>query len=169
MYGAGLPDGWLALDPPSFRTSRGSLDRYRSWLLDEIGRRGSRVVLAGHSMGAALALLAAAETDRVAALLLIAPAGLPLTKPISRSATDFVGQLAAGRFPLRHVRAGARAALGSPRSALRVACAVRRLDLAPELEAIRRRRVPVTVVGCPTDTLVPPAHCRRIAELGGGR
>ena len=33
---------------------------------------------------------------------------------------------------------------------------------------IRRQGTPVTVIGCDSDTLTPPHHCRKTAELLGG-
>ena len=39
------------------------------------------------------------------------------------------------------------------------------LDLTPELERIRKRRIPCTVIGCASDELTTPAHCRRLATL----
>ena len=52
-------------------------------------------------MGAALALLAAIDRpDLVERLILLSPAGLPLTKPIPSSLVTWVRQVATGRFPL---------------------------------------------------------------------
>jgi Mg-chelatase subunit ChlD len=59
LYEPGLPDAWRALEPPSFAASGGSLEAYRRWLGVELSRAG-RSPLGGHSMGAALAILAAA-------------------------------------------------------------------------------------------------------------
>ena len=85
LYVPGLPEEWHALELPSFRKTRGDLSTYRAWLVEEIAARGP-VALAGHSMGAALALLAAIDRrDLVERLILLSPAGLPLTKPIPSS------------------------------------------------------------------------------------
>jgi hypothetical protein len=43
------------------------------------------------------------------------------------------------------------------------------LDLREEMTRVRRQGIPVTVIGCDTDMLTPPQHCRRPAELVGGR
>lgn len=168
LYDAGLPAGWEALDPPSFRRGRGSFDRYRRWLLDDVRSRGGPVVLGGHSMGGALSVAVAAEIpEQVGGLLLISPAGLPLAKPIRRSVAEFSGQLARGRYPLRLAARGAGRALAAPRSAFALARRVHGLDLSPEMRRVRRARIPTTVVGCVTDTLVTIGHCREAARLLG--
>ena len=105
LYAAGLPEGWEVLGPPSFRTSRGELSAYRRWLGAEIARRRTPVALAGHSMGGALALLAAADQpDLVEKLILLSPAGLPLNKPLRASTATFVGQVARRRYPIGELR-----------------------------------------------------------------
>jgi pimeloyl-ACP methyl ester carboxylesterase len=168
LYDAGLPPGWTALQPPGFRQAGGSFDFYRRWLATEIRARDTRVVLGGHSMGAALAVAAAAEApDRVERLLLIAPAGLPLTKPITLSLVDFSSQLARGRYPLRAAARAVGNVLAGPRSALGVARRVRTLDLSSEMQRIKRSWIPATVVGCVTDTLVTVRQCRETAGLLG--
>src|SRR5262245_17790181 len=118
----GAADGWAALDPPRFGDTAGSLEAYRRWLVGQLDSRATPVELAGHSMGGALAILAAAaRPNRVERLVLLSPAGLPLSKPFRKSLGDFAGQLASGRYPLS---IGARAGLAvaqAPRAALRLA------------------------------------------------
>jgi pimeloyl-ACP methyl ester carboxylesterase len=170
LYRAGMPQGWRALDPPSFQHSHGSIDGYRSWVLDELRSLERPLGLAGHSMGGALAISAAAfAPECVTRLVLISPAGLPLSKPLHRSLVDFAGQLVRGRYPLAPVLEGLREALASPRAALSVARAVRALDLSREMTLVRCACVPTTVIGCTTDSLVTVAHCRRAASLLGAR
>jgi pimeloyl-ACP methyl ester carboxylesterase len=165
-----LPPDWEALQPPPGVDSGGSLDNLRGWLVGELERRPGRVLLAGHSMGAALAMLAAASTpERVSALVLIAPAGLPLAKPIRESVSDFVRQLGAGTHRLRDVVESATELAHAPRAGIRLARALRRLDLSPEMDTIRAAGVPTTVIGCTTDTLVTPEQCRRVARRLSGR
>jgi pimeloyl-ACP methyl ester carboxylesterase len=163
LYRPGLPDGWAVVSPPGFE-----LRKHRLWLERELASRGDSVVLAGHSMGGALALLAAAaRPDLVRRLILISPAGLPLRKPLRDSARDFVRQAAAGRYPRRELRAALRRVAGSPRAALRLAREVHDLDLSSEMRRVRSAGIPVTVVGCTTDTLVTAEHSRRAAKLLG--
>jgi pimeloyl-ACP methyl ester carboxylesterase len=169
-YAPGLPAGWEALEPPAFRRVRGSFEAYRAWLRAEISAAGDAVVLAGHSMGGALSVLAALdEPERVRGLVLFSPAGLPLTKPMRISAAQFAGQVATRRFPVRHSGTALADLARAPCSALRVAHAVRRLDLELEMRRVAVAGVPAAVVGCTTDTLVTAGHCRQAAALLGAR
>jgi len=168
FYAAGLPDGWVAVDPPPFRRAR-SLEAFREWLVRELERQPGPIALAGHSMGAALALRAAADDPAtVASLVLFAPAGLPLTKTLSRSFATFFREIAAGRFPLRVALEGAAEVVRAPLAALRVGTDVRRLDLTAAMEAVRRAGIPTTIVSAPSDTLVTPAAAQKMAQLTGG-
>jgi hypothetical protein len=56
----------------------------------------------------------------------------------------------------------------APRAALALAHEVRGLDLHRECARIRAAGIPVSVVGCVSDTLVTCEHTRRLAELLGG-
>jgi pimeloyl-ACP methyl ester carboxylesterase len=169
LYSSSLPPSWLALEPPSFAASGGSLAAYRSWLDRELRDRG-RSRLAGHSMGAALAILAAADSpELVERLVLIAPAGLPLEKPMRASAHDFVRQLTSGDYPRRVAGSALLAAARAPRAALSLARHVRRLDLRRECARIRDLGIPATVIGCIGDTLVTTERARTLAELLGAR
>ena len=169
LYTPGLPVSWDVLEPPSFAASGGSLAPYRRWLELELRDRG-RSSLAGHSMGGALAILAAAETpELVERLVLIAPAGLPLDKPIRQSLRDFLRQLVSGDYPHRLALAAMFALARAPRSALAVAEHVRALDLRRECARVRAAGIPTTVIGCVSDTLVTTDRTRALAEaLGAG-
>jgi len=119
-------------------------------------------------MGAALAVLAAANAaERVDRLVLIAPAGLPLSKSIARSGADLIRQVATHRYALADVLTSARDVLSAPRSATRLGRALRRLDLSTQLTEVRRQGTSSLVVGCTTDTLVTPTHSRTVAALLG--
>ena len=169
FYRDALGPGWSLHDPPPFRSHAGF-----SAHVDALRRRieafGEPVTLAGHSLGAAAAVAATVHSpELVARLLLIAPAGLPLTKPMRESAREFRAQMRAGVYPRAELRAALRDLAAAPVSAYRLARSVRALDLHSELDGLRRAGVECEVVGCAGDTLTPIDHCRRIAELAGAR
>ncbi len=169
LYAPSLPASWQALEPPSFAASGGSLTEYRRWLDVELRSRG-RSRLGGHSMGAALAIYAAADSpELVERLVLVAPAGMPLEKPIRESVRDFTRQVRDGGYP-RGIAARALLAVArAPRRALSVAGHVRGLDLRRECARIKAAGIPATVIGCVSDTLVTAEHGRALAEaLGAG-
>src|SRR5262249_14486621 len=149
--------------------SGGSLAAYRRWLELELHDRG-RSALAGHSMGGALAILAAAETPAlVERLVLIAPARLPLDKPIPPSLPDFARQLLGGDYPHRLALAALLALAKAPRSAFALAQHVRALDLRRECVRVRAAGIPTTVIGCVSDTLVTADRTRVLADALGAR
>jgi pimeloyl-ACP methyl ester carboxylesterase len=166
-YARGLPDGWDTLQPP-LASTRGSLRSLRDWLVADLRGQPGRVVLAGHSMGAALAMLAAVSApERVAGLVLIAPAGLPLTKPVHQSLRDGLRQVREGRHQPRDVLASLADLARAPRSSVRLIRGLRRLDLSRTMRTIGAARIPAIVIGCASDTLVPPSHTRAMARLLG--
>lgn len=168
LYADALPVGWEVRELPSYRRSRGDLLVHRRWLAEELARGGEQVALGGHSMGGALALLAAIDRpDLVERLVLVSPAGLPLAKTMRSSTATFVRQVARGRYRPRHLALMLGRVAMSPISAHRLARAAHGLDLRPELGGFDGERVPCTVVGCTTDTLTPPAHCRELAAALG--
>jgi pimeloyl-ACP methyl ester carboxylesterase len=170
MYSRALDARWRVLSPPSFTQSKGSLHAHVAALVDEIDSSPEPASIAGHSMGAAIAILATLERpESVDRLVLVAPAGLPLTKPVRHSLGDFARQLTAGSYPFAATAGALGSALRAPRAAMRLAAGVRSLDLTPELRRVASLGVPCAVLGCTTDTLTPVEHCRRIAELVGGR
>ena len=169
-YERGLPEGWASLQPPLHVLSSGSLDQLRGWLVRELDRRSGRVLLAGHSMGAALAVLAAAHApDRVSGLVLVAPAGLPLVKPVRECVHDFLRSLRAGRYSATDVLPPLGDFARYPRGAVRLARSLKRLDLTAEMRAIRAKGIPSTVIACSSDTLTTPDSSRRTARLLGAR
>jgi pimeloyl-ACP methyl ester carboxylesterase len=135
LYAAGLPEGWEALELPSFRHTRGEFFVYHRWLADELGRRQAPVPLAGHSMGGVLALLAAIDRpELVQRLVLVSPAGLPLTKTMRASTATFVRQVLSGRYGPGHLGWMLGRVARAPVSALRLARAVHGLDVRPARE-----------------------------------
>jgi pimeloyl-ACP methyl ester carboxylesterase len=164
LYRAGLPEGWVALELPSFRSTGGDFGVYVRWLVEEIARRSAPIVVAGHSMGAPLALLAAAERpDLVERVIMLSPAGRPLAKPMHASVRTFARQIVRGCYPARELGRMVLGAVTAPRAALRLGRTVHGLDLAPELERIRASGVRCTVVSCAGDELTTSAHCRALA------
>ena len=169
LYVAGLPEGWRALELPSFHATQGELLAYRRWLGMEIGGARRPVALAGHSMGGALALLAAADQpELVEKLTLLSPAGLPLDKPLWASVATFVGQVGRGCYPAGELCRALAGIATAPRAALKAARSVHDLDLTWELERLRTHRIPCTVVGCVSDQLTTSVHCQRLALLLNG-
>jgi pimeloyl-ACP methyl ester carboxylesterase len=165
LYRAGLPAGWVALELPSFRSTVGDFGAYGRWLVDEIARRPTAIAVAGHSMGGTIALLAAAERpELVEHVIMLSPAGLPLTKPMRASVRTFTRQVLRGCYPARELGRMVLGAVAAPRSALRLARTVHGLDLAPELERIRASGARCTIVACARDELTTSAHCRALAS-----
>jgi hypothetical protein len=83
------------------------------------------------------------------------------------SLATFLGQIARGWYPMGDLGRAVGGVVRAPRAAVSVARAVHDLDLTPELERLRASGVASTVVGCSTDRLTTPAHCRRVAALLG--
>jgi pimeloyl-ACP methyl ester carboxylesterase len=164
IYRPGVPEDWEILPPPSFEASGGTIEAYRRWLVEVCGSRPGPVVLAGHSFGAALAVLAALDPSvQAERLVLVNPSVLPLEKPVPLMLWDFGRRVAARWFPPGTARPAVGQVLRHPLLARRVGTEVRNLDLSPELG--RLRGIPCKVVATSTDTLTPPAMCRRVAEL----
>ena len=167
FYRAAIGDRWDVHEPPSYRRAP-TFEARVEFLVADLERSGPTVV-GGHSMGAALAVAAAAiRPGLVERLLLIAPAGLPLTKPIRRSLADFAGQVVRGAYAPRELALAIGSLLTAPCQALRLGRAVRSLDLRRELDSVRAHAIRCDVVACAGDTLTPPAHCREVARLSGG-
>jgi pimeloyl-ACP methyl ester carboxylesterase len=119
-------------------------------------------------MGAALAIAVALRVpDRVSGLVLIAPAVLPLRKPVRDSLRELIIQLARGTHAFSDVAASTRDLARAPRSATRLVRTLRRLDLSKQMARLKAHGTPAIVIGCTTDTLVTPAHCRHAARRLG--
>jgi pimeloyl-ACP methyl ester carboxylesterase len=169
FYRPALAADWIVHEPPSFRRAASFRARVQV-LREQLERLDGPVTLAGHSMGAALAVTVALEhPERIERLVLVGPAGLPLTKPMRASVNDFFGQVGERVYSPRELARVLVSALAAPRSTLDLARAVRALDLRQQLEAVSRRGIRTEVVGCVGDTLTPVDHCKRIARLAGAR
>ncbi len=165
-FARGLPEGWTAVQPPPLRRTKGSLRVLAAWATALVQGQPAPVALAGHSTGGALALLAAASApDRVTGLVLLSPAGLPLDSPYGKVTRQAIANTLRGRYAPRDVVASLADLLSAPRAGLRLARRVETLDLTHAMHGVRDSGIPVTVVAATTDALIPPAHCRRVAEL----
>lgn len=167
-YVRGLPAGWDAVQPPPLRRTRGSLEALARWVVALLAGQSTPVAVAGHSLGGALALLATARApERVSALILVGPAGLPLEHPYLHSVRNTVAGAVGGRYTAREMGASLIEVGTAPRSALRLARTLQHLDLSAEMALVRASAVPVTVLAADTDALVPPVSCQHAAELLG--
>jgi pimeloyl-ACP methyl ester carboxylesterase len=163
-----MPDDWEVLELPGFRAARGKLERLQASVAAALALREAPVALAGHSLGAALAVLAALEMPAgVEQLILVSPAGLPLQKSLRASALTFVQQVISGCYPAAALREIVRDALAAPRAALSLAREAHAIDLSPELERLRAQGVRCTVISTMTDRLTTCAHCRELARRAG--
>lgn len=168
LYRAGLPERWRVVELPSFRRSRGRLEPYLDCARDALAAERAPVTLAGHSMGAALAVIAARERpELVERLVLVSPAGLVLERPLRASARAFAGQVLRGCYPAGALRRMTLNTLVAPRAAITLARRVEALDLTRELEELRGLAIPATVVGCSGDRLTTCTHCRQLASVLG--
>jgi pimeloyl-ACP methyl ester carboxylesterase len=159
---------WEVQELPCF-ASGGRLETCVRHLVARLEAEGEPAIVGGHSMGAAIAVLAAIERpELVDRLVLVNPAGLPLAKPMRMSAADFVRQVRRGVYPTRVAVSAAGDILRAPRSAFRLARAVHGLDLTRELVELRTLGVRCQVIGCASDTLTTATHCRRLSALAGG-
>jgi pimeloyl-ACP methyl ester carboxylesterase len=166
LYRAGLPEGWEVLELPRFRETGGRLHWSLDYVKRAIGAQERPVAVAGHSMGGALAVLAAIDLPQlVERLILVSPAGLPLDKPLRSSALTFLDQLRRGSYPFAALRRMAINTALAPRSAFTLARAVHDLDLTPALEELGARGVPCTVIASGGDQLVTCRNCREVARL----
>jgi len=164
LYEPGLPPGWVASSPPRLAATGGRFGAYRRWLRREVESRSGPVVLAGHSMGAALAICAASESpDLVERLILVSPAGVPLSKPILDSFLVLARQAVHGLFPLDEVVFVVGETVRHPLAAYRLAREAHDLDLAAELDKVAAASIPTLVVACRSDTLTTPAICSEVA------
>jgi pimeloyl-ACP methyl ester carboxylesterase len=186
VYAPALPDfGGTEGLPPGYR----SLQDYAGWaaaFLDAVGV-DEPVLVAGHSLGGAVGTrLALDYADRVSHLVLINSIGasvwtdvpehrrLLVERPVWDWALSFSKDLVISDRAWPTVRAIAEDCLPNlvrnPLGLARVAAMARRLDLRPELGALRDSGVPVMAVSSEGDLIVPPASfhelCRALGVQG---
>ncbi len=168
LYAPGLPQGWQALDPPLPGKTQGRFHAYRKWLAEELVKHARPVSLAGHSLGAALAIAAAADRpDLIDKLILFSPAGLPLSKPMRDSLWLLIQQVVQGLYPAKEVAAVVGETIKHPRATHRLAREAHELDLSDEMTRVAAAGIPALVVACASDTLTTPAVCQTIAAALG--
>ena len=159
--------GWRSTHRRS-ATTGGRFDALRKWLLAELLPQGLPATIAGHSLGAALAITAAADRpDLVERLILFSPAGLPLSKPMRSSFWLLVKQVVQSLYPAREVGAVVRETIRHPSATYRLSREAHDLDLRDEMTRVAAARIPVQVVACTSDTLTTAAVCQTIAATLG--
>ncbi len=169
FYRDALGDDWVIHRPPPMRCAPTFEERIAA-VCAEVDAAGRRVVLGGHSLGAALAAcVAARRPEQVERLLLVSPAGLPLVKPVRASLGAFALQTVRGVYPAGELSRALLDVARAPLATARLARAVRSLDLRATFRAVAASEIRCDVVGCAGDTLTTVAHARGIAELAGGR
>jgi pimeloyl-ACP methyl ester carboxylesterase len=169
LYRPGLPPDWVALSPPTLSVTGGRFDVYRDWLQLEVETRGRPVVLAGHSMGAALAVCVASNRpELVERMILFSPAGLPLSKPVLDSFVLLTRQALHGLYPLDEIAFVVGETVKHPFATYRLAREAHDLDLTAELDNVAAAAIPTLVVACRTDTLTTPQICSAFADRVAG-
>jgi len=165
-----------------------SLRGYADWVvafLDEVGVT-EPVLLIGHSFGGGVAIMTAHEhAKRVGALVLVNSIGGAvwrddgeLTKPMTERplwdwglhfSRDLRGVMQLSRvLPVVLTEALPNLVL-DPRSFLRSARLARDADLTSELEALRRRGLPVVVIWSPRDEVITDASIDALSDALGSR
>ena len=140
VYVPGLPPGWLCPEQPGFGETEGRFAAYVDWATRLVREHGAPLHLAGHSLGAAVAIaVAAREPGRVHRVTAFGPAGLPVEHGLRQAARDVVANGLGLRLGAGAASRSAPRALDHPRAALRLAREVERLDLTHELGVLRGR------------------------------
>jgi pimeloyl-ACP methyl ester carboxylesterase len=134
-----------------------ALDLRRGDPVDAVRRRADHSVLVGHSLGAVSCVRVALDApERVCALVLVAPIGVPLGRSLHGNVTPLVRALV--HAPTRVVPALAIEAIRvGPLPILRGVATALRTDVREELASLR---LPTLLVWGSRDPLVPPALAR---------
>jgi len=172
------PAGWLALflDLPGHGSSAGapqdSIEGYAGWLTDFIEKWGEKPVLAGHSMGGAIALaLALSRPELVSGLILVgagaklgvSPAIMELCREGNAAVAELVAKWAYGPLPSREkIQAWGRAfGVAACEAYLADFTACNAFDVRERLAEIA---LPALVVCGSEDRLAPPKYSHYLAE-----
>lgn len=170
VYHPALPGSSGTADLPDGEVS---LEGYADWarrFLDAVGL-DERVVLMGHSFGGGVAIrLAHDHPDAVRSLVLVNSIGgaawrhgRRLSSLAERPLWDWGRHFPSDVWPLQQATKMVPVVLEDvlpnmlrhPRSVWRVAQIARRADLRPELEELKRRGLPVTIIWAKRDGVVP--------------
>jgi pimeloyl-ACP methyl ester carboxylesterase len=149
--------GCHLVDLPGFGAMRGGrrlgLPAAAEWMVEWLRAVDlDRAAVVGHSMGAALAVRAAAlEPARIARLVLIAPAGVARRPSIVRHALPMAAELRRAR-PRFLATLGTDALRAGPRTLVRSAWGVLGEDLTPDLARVE---APTLVILGARDRLIP--------------
>jgi pimeloyl-ACP methyl ester carboxylesterase len=165
-----------------------SLAGYSAWL-EEFVRAvdiDEKVVIVGHSFGGGVAIRAAHDHPDLARSLVLVNSiggsswkrGKVLTSIAERPLWDWGLHLPSDVWPIRHATRVLPVILEdalpnlvrNPGSVVRVANLARRADLRPELEELKRRGLPVTVIWASRDGIIPKesfeAMCTAVGTPG---
>jgi pimeloyl-ACP methyl ester carboxylesterase len=170
VYAPALPGFAGTHDLPARDFSLGGYARFVDGFLRAVGVR-ERAVLVGHSFGGGVAIRFAHDNpDRVRSLVLVNSIGgsawkrgRTLTSIAERPLWDWGLHFPGDIFPVRQatrvipviLEDALPNLLRNPRSIVRVANLARRADLRAELEELKRRQVPVTVIWGNRDGIIP--------------
>jgi pimeloyl-ACP methyl ester carboxylesterase len=161
---------------------------YAAWLEEFVRAVGidERVVLVGHSFGGGVAVRAAHDfPDLVRSLVLVNSIGgsswkrgKVLTSIAERPLWDWGLHFPSDVWPIRQatrvlpviLEDAVPNLMRSPGSVIRVANMARRVDLRPELEELKRRGTPITVIWASRDGIIPresfEAMCTAVGTAG---
>jgi pimeloyl-ACP methyl ester carboxylesterase len=183
VYAPGLPGFGGTADLPAPERSLGGYARWVGEFLDTAGVAGP-VTLVGHSFGGGVAIRVAHDIpDRVARLIVVNSIGGSawchdrgvLRSMRERPLWDWGLHLQADLWPVRQltrvipviVEDTVPNLLRNPRAIWRVAHLARTADLTAELEELKRRQLPVTVLWGQRDTVITQASSESLrAALG---
>ena len=173
--------GTADLDPRSF-----SIPGYAAWVTDFLDALAidEPVTVVGHSFGGGVGIQTAHDyPERVSKLVLVNSIGgsawqrgSVLRTLAERPLWDWGLHFQADLFPRRQLTRALPVMLEgfvpnvvrNPRSVWRVAGLARRADLAPELDQLRSRELPVVILWGESDSVIPPEALQALRDALGG-